>query len=649
MLNFLKDNRYDGATIGIARDDKLVYVQGYGETQSGAPMTPTTLLPTSSISKTITALAIMKLNEHGWLSLSDPVFGPHGILRELSSTPTEPNPGVYSITVEQLLHHTAGWGQHKPGLYDPMMNTVYLAQGINVVNISSELRLRSPVTPADIITYMLSQPLDNPPGVKLEYSNFGYCVLGRVIEAVSGLPYRKFVTDEILTPLGMWHTRIGPHLSTQDELTLQFPKITLPEGYIPLVDDLQNVKLQYDLLDSTLGWFSNVYDLMRFVTGVTTGMIINRSTLKLMMKQPPPPVSEHSETWHGLGVHVSNDQTWWQVGDPHDNEIVLFHRNQQLPKLGKLNTQASEAWSWVMIMSDNNRHNLRDVFNKMASSVSSWPDANLMVDDCADFVFTNSKSRVLAHPKIPESHFYTVTQALSQQEYHPTWIDGYTINGKTYFSLIAEQNLPDDDFIVEIDATSMDLDTVLDENIMRGYFLNYITSYKSHKHSGHVRHAAVFSGNERKSAQFAWQTPWRTYMDIREIYTNERRLIPVIQSVVLNGHNKEVTYMFEKHRHTVSRSFYNLTLLDLNFQIRQNSLSDFVLSYLDSYSQNGVPYFSAVFTSWKVGRWQTQTSLTRHELNQASALYHGLGYRPRILVGYEYERTPLYAVLWLRH
>ena len=656
MLEFLQDNHYEGATIGVARDDKLVYAQGYGETQSGTQMKPATLLPISSISKTITAVAILKMVEHGWVRLTDPVFGPQGILKQLSYWSTEPNPGICGITVQHLLHHTAGWSQHRRGVYDPMMNSVYLAQGINVVNISQELNLENPLTHSDIITFMLSQPLDNMPGIKYEYSNFGYCILGRIIEEISGLSYRRFVTDEILTPLGMWHTRIGPHRLAEDhgpdpdpDVSLQFPRVMLQDGYIPLVDDLQNGKLPYDLLDSTLGWFSNVYDLMRFVTGLTSGMIINKTTLKLMASHPAPPVFEHTESWQGLGIHVGNDDTWWQVGDPHDNEIILFHRNQQLPKRGRPTAQVSDAWSWVMIMSNNNRHNLRDIFNRMATSVTSWPDVDHMVDDCTDFVFTSKNTRVLAHPKIPEHHFQTFTQALSRQRCHPVWIDGYTVNDKTFFSIISEQDLPDDEFRIELDATSSDLNTILYENMLNGYYLNYVTSYISQLHNGHVRHAAVFSLHERKTAKYGWQESWRTYIDTQDIFANQQKLTPVIQSIVSHGHRKDVTYMFEHHQHATSKSFTNLTLAELDIQIRSNSVSDYVLSYLDSYTDGRQTYFSAIFTSWKLGKWQIQTSLSRQEFIQTSALYQGLEYRPRMIVGYELEGTPRYAVMWLRH
>ncbi|XP_022092134.1 uncharacterized protein LOC110980101 isoform X2 [Acanthaster planci] len=184
---FLRDKHYTGATIGIARRDEVLYTQGYGHLDDDIQMTPTNLLPISSLSKTITAVAILKLVENGDLKLTDPVFGPDGILSSFKPPKKKDmDPRLLNIMVGHLLHHTAGWSQTRPQLHDPMMNSVYLSRGHNVTDIATEMNLGHDLSPNDVITYMMRQPLDHPPGMKYEYSNFGYSVLGRVIEHISG-------------------------------------------------------------------------------------------------------------------------------------------------------------------------------------------------------------------------------------------------------------------------------------------------------------------------------------------------------------------------------------------------------------------------------------------------------------------------------
>ena len=73
----------------------------------------------------------------------------------------------------------------------------------------------------DIMDYMITQPLHFTPGTKVKASNFGYCVLGRVIEEVTGEEYDYWVKQNVLKPAGMWHTRVGPPPQEVSRLTVQ--------------------------------------------------------------------------------------------------------------------------------------------------------------------------------------------------------------------------------------------------------------------------------------------------------------------------------------------------------------------------------------------------------------------------------------------
>ena len=64
----------------------------------------------------------------------------------------------------------------------------------------------------NVIRYMLSRPLDFDPGTRYAYSNFGYCVLGRLIEKLSGVAYEKFVQEKVLAPAGIKRMRLGASL-----------------------------------------------------------------------------------------------------------------------------------------------------------------------------------------------------------------------------------------------------------------------------------------------------------------------------------------------------------------------------------------------------------------------------------------------------
>jgi CubicO group peptidase (beta-lactamase class C family) len=124
------------------------------------------------------------LIEAGKLRLDSRVFGPNSILGD-----DYPWLSIQQITVEHLLTHTAGgWGH---GAHDPM-------------HLNKEMNQR------ELIAWTLElMPLAFPPGESFAYSNFGYCILGRVIEKLTGRTYEQYIKDNILRRCGITDMQIG--------------------------------------------------------------------------------------------------------------------------------------------------------------------------------------------------------------------------------------------------------------------------------------------------------------------------------------------------------------------------------------------------------------------------------------------------------
>ena len=125
-----------GVSLSIMRNDSLVYARGYGRADASKPMTPGTLLRMASVSKLITAVGIMKLQERGKLVLDTPVFGPFGILDGYDQYISDDN--YYLITVEHLLRHQAGFTQ-KGG--DPMFSTPAMMRAIGTSKAPTQEQL----------------------------------------------------------------------------------------------------------------------------------------------------------------------------------------------------------------------------------------------------------------------------------------------------------------------------------------------------------------------------------------------------------------------------------------------------------------------------------------------------------------------------
>jgi CubicO group peptidase (beta-lactamase class C family) len=167
------------ASIAVVQHGKLVYTHAYGsarlatDSAPAVPATPAMRYSIGSISKQFTAAAILMLQQHGKLSLDDPVgkFIP-GLTRG------------NEVTIRQILSHTSGYQDYWPEDYvmTPMLQ---------------------PTTAEQILDTWAKKPLDFDPGAQWQYSNTNYVIAGRIVEIVSGQPLFDFLTQRIFRPLGM--------------------------------------------------------------------------------------------------------------------------------------------------------------------------------------------------------------------------------------------------------------------------------------------------------------------------------------------------------------------------------------------------------------------------------------------------------------
>jgi D-alanyl-D-alanine-carboxypeptidase/D-alanyl-D-alanine-endopeptidase len=173
------DSRVPGVVYGIVADGRLVAVNGLGvqDTNTGRKVDADSRFRIASMSKAFTAMAILKLRDAGKLSLDAPA---ETYVPELRGW-TYPSADARRIRVRDLLNHSAGfvtddpWGDRQQPLPEAAF-TAMLKAGV---------------------------PFARQPGLAMEYSNFGYALLGRIITNVSKRPYQAYIRDEILTPLGM--------------------------------------------------------------------------------------------------------------------------------------------------------------------------------------------------------------------------------------------------------------------------------------------------------------------------------------------------------------------------------------------------------------------------------------------------------------
>lgn len=243
-------------TIAIVRNDKLVYINCYGEQDVAEhiPVKNSNLFRIASISKTITLVALLRLMQDGKLSMDDKVFGAGGILGEDFGVFPE-NSDWDKITVRHLIEHKSGI-QNIPD--DPMFHYKGL-------------------TNKDIIRLVITErPLRTEPGYQYYYSNVGYSILGRVIEKVTAMDYEEYVELNILNPCGITHMQLaGNRLEDR-----------LPNEVVYYQPEEPGWAYNMDItrMDAHGGWLASASDLARLITYIDridiVPDIIDRSLLE---------------------------------------------------------------------------------------------------------------------------------------------------------------------------------------------------------------------------------------------------------------------------------------------------------------------------------------------------------------------------------
>jgi CubicO group peptidase (beta-lactamase class C family) len=186
MREFAAREHVPGAAWGLVIDGDLAHlgVTGSRDLATKAPVSEDTVFRIASMTKSFTAMSILKLRDEGKLSLDDPA---EKYVAELGGL-TYPTSDSPKITVRHLLSHASGFPEDNP----------WGDQQLSATDEQFTLLMRRGI------------PFSNPPGVAYEYSNYGFAILGRIVSRVSGLPYKEYVAANILKPLDMTSTTLEP-------------------------------------------------------------------------------------------------------------------------------------------------------------------------------------------------------------------------------------------------------------------------------------------------------------------------------------------------------------------------------------------------------------------------------------------------------
>lgn len=280
LAAFLEEAAGDGFTgaVVVARGGEVLHEAGYGriDPDEERPVTPETVFTVGSITKQFTAAAVLKLEEMGKLSVSDP------IAKYLEGVPEDKR----GITIHHLLTHQAGF----PG-----------AIGDDLERVGRD----------EYVRRALATPLQSEPGAAYDYSNVGYSLAAAILETVSGRPYEDFLHEHLFAPAGMMDT--GYHRPGWDPARLA-------HGVKDDGSDWGTI-VEHTFTDGGPGWHllgnggihSTVGDMLRWHRALLGDAILSpASKAKMYTKH----VDEGGGTWYGYGWSI--EPTPWGEAITHN-------------------------------------------------------------------------------------------------------------------------------------------------------------------------------------------------------------------------------------------------------------------------------------------------------------------------------------------
>lgn len=639
---FLSKSEHQGAAVGLLRNGMLVYAQGYGRTADDRKITPETLFQPSSISKSLTAVAIMKLVEEKKLHLTSKVFGKYGILSNLNPWGSHrPDKRLFDITVDDLLRHAAGWNFNKPPLFDPLLNDLYLSKGYRVPNVTKIMNLKKKAEPRDILKYVMSMPLHFQPGTQSVYSNLGYFVLSKIIEKVQDYDYQTFVRRTILEPCGMWHTKMDALGMPEDNVT--HTKHNTVEFIKTDPSYLESVAAS-----SILGWYTNVYDVMRFVRCMDHSgnyHLLTEKSVKLIMEKPSRIIGD-VETWMGAGFNVDKDGSVWQENDMKTDDLLLFHKGLLKSIHGSHNGTEQSADSIIMLLVGRKTNRLHaDVF---INYVNDWSSSKIdyFNTDLADIrIGHQDKDEKIIKYHLSEHHISAYVTAIKDQKYKLEWVSAFELKRRSFFTVIATFN-PDqkpDDYYFQHGLDEKRLLHYKNVYYKRHTYLDLLQSYISFSHVDHQKYMALFTKQEGEPVDIKYgieqfSQPYKLFV---QVYL-EKGYVPRVQSFVHINQEPIVCFILEKKPIKDFKEYMDLNLKDLVYNVKSNAANQRVMTYLDSSTRYRKPKFSAIFR-----KDVTKTGLFKYNLDESELEdiivkeYKDSQFYPKFLIGYANKKQTL--------
>ena len=277
IAQHVKEHGLVGVSVAIMREGEIVFAKGYGlrALDPPQPVEAGTCFAVASVTKQFTCACVLSLEEEGKLSLADPVskYFPH-LAR------------AADVTLLDLMQHTSGYPDYYPLDF-------------------LDRRMQRPIAFDQLLKQYACGKLDFEPGSRFSYSNTGYIVLGGVVEIVSGQKFGDFLTERLLKPVGMQHSRIGEPSGLASIATGYNAFALDPPSPAPREAD--------GWIGAAGGLWASAPDLLQWDLALATGKVLKAETFERMIA--PRKLTSGKISNYGCGLRA----------EIRDGELILSH------------------------------------------------------------------------------------------------------------------------------------------------------------------------------------------------------------------------------------------------------------------------------------------------------------------------------------
>ncbi|MBQ7017975.1 MAG: beta-lactamase family protein [Bacteroidales bacterium] len=348
-----------GASFALMKNDSLIYAKGYGysDIKDSIECEVKNVFRVASVSKLITAVAIMRLCETGKLTTQDFVFGEEGILCD-SLFLNYRDKNIKKITVEHLLRHTGGFANpHGDAAFNTDLVAKYLGKEL-------------PLSMDDMVQYATRIRLRARPGGWFNYSNLGYIILSKVVEKASGMPYETYVKDSVLAPMGCYDMHLANNFSDEFlENEVKYYEVREAEP-VPAYDGSDTLVMKSrggnDVhgLYGAGGWVASPVELLRFVSAIDNCPVKE----EFLSQESIDFMTMYSKNFKPAGWATVTSREWMRTGSMAGTSALIKAQK--------------DGYTWVFISNSSSwtgpalsRRMGRDI-TRALQRVKKWPEVD---------------------------------------------------------------------------------------------------------------------------------------------------------------------------------------------------------------------------------------------------------------------------------